>query len=182
MNVYILEAQPNSYQNIVPIQEESWDVFREFNGKSLSATWSPICVRILHDSSDNKNLRPGDFPSLASHVPVFDSQVLSVLGDILRKNGEILPLKCDHGDYFAYNVTKIIDALDMDNSEFKRFKTSNRIMRIVKYSFRQNLLDKASIFKLPQSPLSNVFVTDVFVERLRSSPFIGFGFNKIWSS
>ena len=53
-----------------------------------------------------------DFPCVNMMLPVFSHRACDVLKDFLEPNGELLPLDSDLGQYYLFNITKIIDALD----------------------------------------------------------------------
>lgn len=179
MNVYILDSDANRYQNLVPVREADWDVFDAFRGTPIGASWSPVKVEVLVDDL-HKNRPPSDFPSLATDVPVFSQRAAEALGDLLEGNGELLPLDCDEGVYYAYNVTHVVDALDVAQSEFKRFE-SGRIMDIVQHVFQPEKLAGLTIFKLPYMRVSRVYVTDDFVRRVQETGLTGFDFRPAWS-
>jgi hypothetical protein len=82
--------------------------------------------------------------------------------------------------YFAFNTTTIIDALDEDHSQLKRF-VDGGIMWIDKYEFFPKKLASAAIFKVPQLVRSLVYVTDDFVKRVNKAKLTGFVFVQLWS-
>ncbi len=82
--------------------------------------------------------------------------------------------------YFAFNVTTTVQALDLDRSELKRFESSGRIMRVIRYCFYPERLKGLTVFKLPELPLQNVFVTDPFVQRVQEGKLVGFNFKLVW--
>lgn len=179
MNAYILRADTNSYNGIVPINPADWDVFNRFDGSTLVKSWLPL--NVSYNVDESRRLSESDFPSLLTHVPVFSQRAVDVLGTLLTENGELLPLNCHGKNYFAYNVTNLVDALDFRQSEIVRFSTG-RIMDIKKYVFRSESLSEVTVFKLPQTPRMDVFVTDPFVERVRSSALSGFLPEETWNS
>jgi hypothetical protein len=121
-------------------------------------------------------LEVGDFPSLATHVPVFSEAALSVLGAELQRCGEVLPLDCPCGRYYAFNVTRILDVLDTARSDIRIFKATGRVQRIARYAFRDEEIGGEFIFKIPQVPLMDVFVTDRFVKLVKEAGLRGFLF------
>lgn len=181
MNVYILDADMNRYQILVPIQENAWDEFQQFDGTPIDKPWTPVEMEVFRDDNFNKNLPSSDFPALTKHIPVFSNRAVKALEDILNENGELLPLNCAEGEYAAFNVTCMLDALDIEHSDLEFFKSSGRIMHVLKYEFLKDRLANYSIFKLPQLPLMRVFVTDKFVERVQEANLTGFDFRLIWS-
>jgi len=180
MNLFELRSDGDRYQNLVFESENDWATVRRFDGRSLSTSWTAPIVEIFRDDKHNRNLPPSDFPALVPGVPVFSLRALNVLKDVLEKNGETLQLSCSEGEYYAFNVTTFIDALDESNSEIERFESSGRIMRVLRYAFFGNRLGGATIFKIPQFPRSEVYVTDQFCKMVMDNGLVGFKFVKIW--
>jgi hypothetical protein len=121
-----------------------------------------------------------DFPWTS--FPTFSKRAVEALRDLLEPNGEILPLICEFGDYYAFNTTTVVDALDEEHSELKRFKDGG-IMRILRYEFYPEKLQGLSIFKLSQLPGGD-YVTDTFVQRVQEAGLVGFDFSeaqRVWS-
>lgn len=184
MNVYKLEADSNHYQNFVLTNKNDWDkfMFGHFDGHSMKAEWSPLEVALLRDEKEDHRERPqSDFPNLGGVVPVFSAHAIDTLRDLLTANGEVLPLRYREGNYFVYNPTRVVDALDEARSEIEVFKSSGRVMRIVRYEFYPERLQGLTAFRLSQRP-TLVYVTEKFVQRVKDAGLIGFDFVPIWSS
>ena len=154
--------------------------FEAFDGTPVGDRWSPIEVQVLRDEAMNKDLPAGDYPSLIPYVPVASKRAVQALEELLKGNGEILPLRCREGEYFAFNVTRMADVLDEVHSEVTRFEGSGRIMRIVRHHFREEGLEYLDVFKLPQLRRSHVYVTDRFVRRVAETGLLGFDFEQVW--
>jgi hypothetical protein len=181
MNVFVLDADANKYQNLVLEHGQDADQLIDwFKGQPIGSSWRSLAVKVLRDQS-HRDRPPSDFPSFGGVVPVFSQHAVEALYDLLQRNGEILPLICQEGVYFAFNVTRLVDALDMNASEFKYFKSTGRIMRIVRHEFDAEKLGAESIFKIPQVPEGYVFVTDEFVRRVQEAGLVGFDFRRVWS-
>ena len=181
MNVYILKADPNGFQGLVADNKATWrKVLFSFDGRTMSGEWTPPKLRIYPgDIADRKPA--GDFPNLISFIPVFSERALNVLVDLLADSGEVLPLLCSEGSYYAFNVTRIIDALD-ESSSFERFESSGRVFGILHHQFITKRVEGLVIFKMPYMHKSNVYVTDCFVDRVREQNLSGFLFKKVWSN
>jgi hypothetical protein len=174
MNVYLLAPKTEGFQDLALTKESDLDLVHDnFRGESMAADWVSLAVDIL-----DRHLEPSDFPAMGS-VPVLSGRAAEALRDVLERHGELLPL--EGGDYFAYNVTKLPDALDEDASEVK-YARSGRVIRIVRYELRRDALQGIEIFKLPQQPRSNCYVTDAFVARVDDAGLVGFDFSRrVWS-
>jgi hypothetical protein len=172
MNVYILKHDANRFQNLGCIGEDYIDWLQRFDGSSLASSWKPLTVEVIPEEDDPP---ASDFPALALHMPIFSKKATLALKETLDKHGELLPLLCKDGEYYAYNVTRVIDILNEDKSNLVRFP-NGRILDIKDYSFNSAELGDCPIFKLPQTPLMDVFVTEAFKQKVEESGLTGFTF------
>jgi hypothetical protein len=157
MKVFILKADANRYEGLLPSdRSNSHEVFRRFDGTPMGTSWVPWKVEVARPEG-YESLPLGDFPLMATHVPVFSERAVALLEQLLIENGELLPLLCEEGSYFAYNVTTVLDALDVQKSSVVRFH-NGRIMDITRHEFFPPKVT-SSIFKIPQVPRMDVFVT-----------------------
>ncbi|MBI5569331.1 MAG: hypothetical protein HY914_05235 [Desulfomonile tiedjei] len=178
MNVYILDADVNKYRGIHYTNEDDVVEFmRGFNGTPMKDRWTAQETFQF----DHGRLVKGDTPGLATHVPVFSLKATKVLADFLDLGGELLPITCAAERYFVFNVTRVIDALDEGNCELELFDDGD-IMDILRFAFFLERLEGTSVFKVPQCILTDVFVTDPFVERVQTAKLKGFKFRLVWSS
>lgn len=178
MNVFELQTDPTRYSNFAlahPARDGA--IHDAFSGQPLAANWkAPVVVA----ADDDQNVAEfADFALLGT-IPVFSLRALEALLDLLKPNGEALPLRCKCGEYFAYNVTRVLPALDEANSSITRFSTG-RVMSIGRYVFRPEQLGGAAVFKIPELPKAYVFVVDSFVERARATGLTGLTFSLLWT-
>lgn len=177
MNVYILDADANRYQNLVLVDDDEWDELGEwFDGSPIGSAWRPVQVEVLRE---HKKRPPSDFPSLSPIIPVFSERAVESIGPLLKPHGEILPLDCREGVYYAFNTTCVIDALDQEQSQFERFR-DGRVMDIKRHVFDADKIGISAIFLLPYLRRSRVYVTDLFVERVQEARLTGFDFRLVW--
>lgn len=181
MNVYELDQFPE-YQALRESTVADVEVFWGFNGTPKAAAWIPAEVTLFRESDFFEGTKPSDFPYLTPGVPVFTPRSLTAVKDLLEPHGEILPLRSEDGVFFAYNITRIVDCLDVANSQVSFFRDGVRIMDVKRYAFFPERIAGIPIFKIPQFPRSEVFVTDEFVQRVRDHGLTGFRFKLRWSS
>lgn len=180
MNVYHLDNMVEVYQSLRPASVIDRKTLRTFDGAQKAATWGPTEVRLFRESDFFEGKLPSDFPYLAPGVPVFSATAITVLRDLLEPHGEILSLLCDDGDYLAFNVTRLLDALNLERSQIQYFSDGS-VMDVQQYEFIAERLMGVPIFKLPQLAVSDVFVTDAFVQRVQDCGLTGFLFRPVWS-
>jgi hypothetical protein len=99
----------------------------------------------------------------------------------MAPSGEFLEMKYGNESVYAFNVTNVIDVLDENKSEVKRFKSSGRIMSIERYEFIPHLLEDQVIFKIPQQKV-RIYVTDKFVKRVNEHGLVGLEFVERWNN
>ncbi len=182
MNVYSLEADCDQYQNLTLVNvEQDLEALYQFAGTSIGAAWRPLPVETYEEEVREKRL-PSDCPGLFGSLPVFSLRAVKILQPILDGNGELLPLDFEQGEYFAFNITRVVDALNEAGSEIVRFPDGKKVLAIKQFSFVPQKLEGVDIFKLPQQPLGMAFVTDRFVQAVRQSDLVGFNFEWLWAS
>jgi hypothetical protein len=179
MNVYYLRAAANRNRGVIVTAGDAFEFARRFNGAPMKRPWSDVTIGW---DPDMRRLPKGDFPSLFTNVPVFSRKAATALADLLKGNGEMFPVVISDEEYYVFNVTRVIDALDESRSEIIRFDDTSRVMDIHSHFFLPERLEEASIFKIPQVLTMDVFVTEVFVERVQSAKLKGFKFPLLWSS
>lgn len=144
----------------------------EWKPRNLSANWKPQPV----DGPVNSF---NDYPCLELATPVFSKRAVEALGDILTRNGELLPLRTIKGEYFAFNLKTIRNALDLRKSILRRTSPERTAISIDYFFFNTTNLIETTIFRVPEN--SNIkLVTDVFKDRVELSCLNGFNFIPVW--
>jgi hypothetical protein len=182
VDVYLLDPDADRYANLTLARSADVDQLLEgFDGRPMRDSWSPLEVEIIYDSRHAG--RPAcDFPLLFGPVPVLSERAAGALGDLIEKHGELLPLRCEEGRCYAVNVTRVVDALDESRSELKRFPSSGRVMRVLRYEFDASQIRPACMFKVPQMVRSDVYVTDRFRDAVRVHELTGLAWGRcLWT-
>jgi hypothetical protein len=121
-----------------------------------------------------------DYPCVNLQIPAFSRRAVDALRDFLEPNGELLPLVSSVGEYYAYNITRVVDILDHERSEIKWYDEKHDIaLRIIHYVCFPERLTGLSIFRLVEKP-AYTFVHQVFVDRVRQHGLQGFDFTCLW--
>jgi hypothetical protein len=184
MKVYRFAASTDDKWRSVIVNARDYDTWDAFGTTPLSATWKPLVVRTLDEDQDDemdegqtRNYRDRpipDFPLNFGCHNVVSRRAAEALADVLRSDGEVLPITCSFGDYCAINVLKVIDAVDVDRSVVRRFKyPPYRVWEINRYAWRQEMLANAVIFRLPLSQYK-IYCTEPVVQRIRDAGLTGF--------
>lgn len=176
MTVYRLDPDNEHFHNFALVEEGAAAIYRRFDGGPLRAEWKPL--EIMAVDTDDELALLGDHALLGT-IPVLSERAVDALADVLQANGELLPLIFRRKPYFALNVTTVTDALDESRSKVHRF-SSGRVMAIDEFAFRPERVRALTIFKIPELPRGFVFVTDTFVDRVRTAGLQGFDFHEVW--
>jgi hypothetical protein len=136
----------------------------------------------------------GDYPVLAGFpgypiTPIFSHRAAEALAELLEGNGELLPLTSNIGEYYAFNITCEVDALDEEHSEFKLYSElyddlgeDPDFLLVTRFMLYLDRVADLSIFKLPKRNRKNIpLVTDRFVQRVQEANLQGFAFNQLWT-
>jgi len=99
---------------------------------------------------------------------VFNQRACNIVGPILKTDGEMLPVKIKNqpGQYYLYNCTDVIDALDPKRSMWVDYKETQhgRIKfparrRIEVPAFQPKRLKKTYLFKYPEG-MSSIYLVE----------------------
>ena len=174
--IYQLASDPG-YKSLVPPEDNHFmELVQRFNGTRIGESWGDFKMEYDPDRGD---LPAGDFPSIyLSHIPVFSRKAAEELYGLLKSAGELLPFKADQDEYLAFNVTVLVSALSLHDSEIVYF-ASGKIMAVKKYVLAEKHLASQPIFKLAETPLMSVFVNEDFVRTVDLLQLRGFSFSPI---
>lgn len=146
---------------------------RAWTAPRLAGLWTPRKV-VGRVRSFN------DYPCVDLMVPAFSRRAIDALRGFLEPNGELLPLVSPVGEYYAYNATTVVDALDEDASDIDWLdQTLGVPFRINKYAFDCARLKGAPIFRIVQDTIS-VFVSQDFVDAATAVGLKGMDFKLVF--
>jgi hypothetical protein len=172
------------YQWVLPtVRHASLAIRKVLNaepGKSAANRWIPPHVRLLHED-EGQHLRPADMPWCNSSVIAVTERARPVLEELLAGDAEFLPLDCDEEQLWLVHPWRIVDALDEERSELERFTSSDRVMTVTRYVFREAALGGVACFKVPQM-IAPMFVTEGVVAAIRGNGLTGVRFQRLWQS
>jgi hypothetical protein len=139
------------------------DINPEWTQPTLGERWSPPVVTGRVNAYN-------DYPGLDGIYPVFSERAVRVLEDLLRPNGELLPLRADlDAAYAFFNITAIVDALDRERSTCEFWSDPpTTAVEIDHFEFHEEKLRGHAIFRLRELPME-VIVSDEFKRRVEAS-------------
>jgi hypothetical protein len=171
VTVYIYKAASNTYDSLALVDTADYDWMQKFTGASLAAIWTPIAARI------ERAEKRGDFPSLASHLPVLSKRAFEILHPLIASEVEPLILKVPEGDLIALNVLDVCDCLDVEHSEIKRHR-SGSVMYIRNHVFDEKCIEGKHMFKVRESPLQKVYLSAEFKRCVQDAKLEGLIFRE----
>lgn len=126
-----------------------WD---DFSGRAFPRKWRRIglCVSM-------PRLPRPDFYDFGTGVFVCSAKAAKLAGEPLGMCGELLPVKVqrEKGNFFIYNVTNCINAVDQRKSQWETLLPGKR--QLVKPAFVPDRLGELSIFKVVEDFGTNIY-------------------------
>lgn len=182
MKVWKLVEDVNNYAVLtLKDQDNILDFSERFNKDSaLKDKWVPAEVKIF--KNDIKK-QVGDFFDITTGVWAFNENALNLIKDYVEVGkSEILPLKGEEEPYYLLNVFNYIDCIDVEKSQVRYFRNSDRVMSISNYAFKSNVLKNDHIFKSTLQKRGPIFISDEFKVNLEKNKFKGIKFILVWDS
>lgn len=178
MKIWQLYFEVDEYDNLVPVRAFTADEIQSFDGRKRKDCWKPLPVRRMEPE---KKLELSDAPGFT--IPVFSKKALEVLRPLIQNSIEELELLFQEAEYYAINITTILDVIDHSKSKFKMYSDGNRIMAFQKYVFKScDELRNNNIFKIVDEPRRRAFVSDKFKQAVERNNLSGFKFKMVWDS
>ena len=128
---------------------------------------------------DEVNKPIGDAFSVEVSSFILNEYAFNILNPYLKGHTQVFIKKNQEAVLYVINVTDVIDCLDYDKSEIKRFPSSGRVMEVIKYSFHKDRLKNATIFKLPEFVKTACYVTEEFKKATEENNIKGFKFEEL---
>ena len=179
MKIWKLRIEVDEYDSLVPLKAWSWERIHTFDGRSQINTWSPIEVTRLEPE---KKLKLSDAPGFYSHIPIFGEKAKKFLEYVCGGAVEFLPLINEEKIFWIVNIVRVLDCIEYEKSEYKKFPNSRKVMRFKKYYFKPEIISNEHIFKIKDMPLSAPFVSDEFKKVVEENNLTGFKFELVWDS
>ncbi|MGC9346671.1 MAG: imm11 family protein [Anaerolineae bacterium] len=177
--VYLLRPNPAVSPSLRPLEPVP-DWYDVFEGSPLPPSLPFLQVRRRNASLGVEPLC--DYPGLVDHIPIFSRRAADALSSLLMPNGEFVPIECGDCDreVVAFNVTRVVRVLDQKASVVAA-GDGEQARCVRHYAFRSRRLTGIPIFKLPETALKSVYVTEVFLDRVLEEHLEGFVFQVIWA-
>lgn len=174
-------AVAEGHEWVQPVRERDFDSVLQPIGRSLSAEWTPVPVRIIAQDGPER-FESADLPWLGSHALVVRERALDRVASALDGDGEFLELDCVNDDepLWLFNVTRKLDVFNEDTSTLVRSPSSGRVMRVLEYQFRDDMLEGVRAFRVSQ--VQTLFLTGAAVTDILVDEHVGHRFDRVWES
>lgn len=176
MKIYYFETQENQAYLYAPT---GGDQCTPDPPRPLLAKWFPPTFEIVRSDEFRSHLPKSDFPTYLPSTAMLSNRAVERLRPLLTSCGEILPIHVsnDHDVFYLFNVTLVIDAVDMARSKFMRFP-SGGIMKYERLVFDATKIpDGALFFKTIQlGPVTEIFATERAVAAVKQATLTGYEF------
>ncbi len=178
MKIWKLIADVNNYDSLMAIDPDFEKDFEALDGRQMIDEWEPIELKRMY----GEGMPLSDFPYFYGR-PVMSDEAINVLSPFINNSVEYLNVLFEEKKYTMVNVTKVLNVIDYEKSEYKTFSDGKKIMRFIKYNFRMcdELLEN-DIFKLIDEPRRAPFVSDRFKKCVEENKLTGFTFELVWDS
>ncbi|GGG18419.1 imm11 family protein [Paenibacillus aceti] len=148
-----------------------------FNGTVIGEKWGVVPFETY------RSRKRCDCTGIGSNIPIFSEKAVRLLEPYLNSNAELLPLQHPSKAYYAVNVTRIIDALDYENSVIEYVKGRPHLIdQVHRFVFKLDVIQEHAIFKIPEYKSLRIFVTDTFKDAVEANGLKGFTFELLWDS
>ncbi|ULC60850.1 hypothetical protein MBM09_07575 [Flaviramulus sp. BrNp1-15] len=142
--------------------------------------WERLPVELDEYDDKGKKLKRVDFLGTSSTHLIIDTHVKKIILPIVKDYGEFLPLYHNSEDFWIFNVTNIIDAINFELSE-QRFPEedinyeSPNLSKAVMYKSK---VENGFIFRVPQKNYYDTYFTQSFIDEILKLNLIGFTYKR----
>ena len=107
MKIYMLRSDTANFASIVPDNDDDWDKLGVLDEGVSVKNWLPIKMQWINENEGSNDLPHGDFPSLATNIPVFSARACEILNKHFSLNdyGQFLEVNIEGETYYLFNVT-----------------------------------------------------------------------------
>ena len=163
----------------------TFDALSFLSKRPVRAQWRPIEVEVTWSDppGQREHWHRADFPTPNFGCLVLGERAKAALEKFIEPYGELLPLSCPDEPFWALNVTKVVDALDLRSSEILDRETMDPdAPNVVRHAFLADRIRGLALFRVRQSNVSNTFFTDLFLAEIERHGLTGFGWRREWDS
>lgn len=163
-----------------PVKQEDFEVVNVLvDGTPRQDRWSSPEFRLIRQD-EGVELQQSDAPWLGAQALILRRSAVDVYRVAVEDQAEFLRMSCPDADLWMLNPKCVPDALDEGSSSVLRF-SDRRIMRIMRHTFRKDVVRDLLAFKIPNLRVSPTFVSEQFVAMWGRSNLRGLDFEEVWA-
>jgi hypothetical protein len=186
MKIHRIGPDYKTCQSIGQEAKMKRNIFNLFTFKGISKAEEWVVQKMYVGNPRDKR---GDFFGMGGDNIVMTTHARTILEPIVKDVSEFLPLDLQGETIWALNLINRIDCLDVAHCEVERFEDGGGLMRIDKYSFFKDRLNKYSLFDITNFPVTTIFTTEghlppelEFKHVVESNNLKGLKFDEVWDS
>ena len=180
MKIWEIRFIDDNYDALEPKNDWNYDEITKFDGRELLNNWKLL---ELVKCYPEKNNPLNDAPTFLSGVPLVNNRTKKVIKELIGDAVEFLPTSYENkNEFWIVNVTNVLDCINYNKAEPKRYSNNGRVMYFNRYSFFEDKVKNQDIFKIVECPRSYVFVSDKFKDIIEKNKITGFTFTLVWDS
>jgi hypothetical protein len=118
-------------------------------GRKIGAQWGKVSLAPMKGTR-KKGTPLGDCPYFVPEVLITSEKLKGLIQSFTDDELEFLPVDIDGQAGYSYmNVLCMLDALDQEKSELKRFEEGGKIMYVIQARYHEKVVSGHHIFLLP---------------------------------
>ncbi len=168
--VYKPKQDFSRYQFLVEV-EDSVPSMHGLYGE-VGNEWTPPKLKV--DSSARK-LAAGDFWNFGGPPLIASERAANALKPLMRDVGEVLPIPFDGGELFLLNITRVVDCIDQEKTDWK----GDDEIHFKSPFFRVGKLADVPAFRVPEC-IPIVYVQENFKLAVEAHALEGLLFLEEW--
>ena len=141
---------------------------------------------VIFQYSNDEGIIFTDYLASNNRWLVVSEKFRRLIGEIESDSIQYLDIKIKNSrtdkindTYKVANVITILDALDLENSQYDVFELDDKkILSIEKYALRKNMIENKNIFRLKDDTIP-IFVSERFKNIVEENSLIGFQFLEV---
>lgn len=147
------------------------------HGTSIADIWYPANLKFVF-SPRNRRYKQFDLSGYSEPLFAVSEKALDVLGDILRRNGDILPIASPDGFCF-FHCTNVVDALVEEESDIAWLDEDLKwLASINKFVLDKEKLKNQDIIRLPNGRFRYTLFGEGFKKLVIDNNLKGIHFNR----
>jgi hypothetical protein len=174
MKIWQVQCDVMAFAPIYLSDRVAYRELPSFDGKPVRDLWR------LFEAYFHEGMQVGDFYYLSPGAMAANARAIDPMPEKLVSEVEVLPLTVASGPVVIINVLNVIDCLNEPESELKRYASSGRVMKVLRYSLETAGLADEYLFKIPQFPRTKIFATQRFLTYVSDHDLTGLEFDLVF--